>query len=374
MNRFRQFGIALAATVLVAAKADAQRSGPPRWIATWSPSLISAGARPTDGTPDRVPTYVNTTIRQIIHTTVGGDRLRVRLSNEYGDRPIVIGSVHVALRARGAETMPESDRAITFGGEGRVTVRAGATVTSDAIDFPVPALGDLAVSLFLPDSARTTTRHALAVQTTFVSKAGDRTASRTIVADTTLLSWVFLAGVDVANGNATGAIVTFGNSITDGFRSTVDENHRWPDVLASRLLSASNEPMKGVVNAGISGNRVLTFGAGPSALARFDRDVLMVPGVTHVIVLEGINDISRSDATAGDAASAGDIIFGLRQLIERAHERGLVIYGATLTAFERAGPEREAKRQAVNAWIRTGGDRKTRRCRPSRRSFRGRRP
>jgi lysophospholipase L1-like esterase len=184
-----------------------------------------------------------------------------------------------------------------------------------------------------------------------VSRAGDQTASRAFTADTTLRSWIFLSGVEVTNPSVTGTIVAVGNSITDGFGASPDSNRRWPDVLARRLLSSS-EPPKAVVNAGISGNRVLTFGAGPSLLSRFDRDVLMQPGVTHVVIMEGINDISRS---AIDTVSAEDIIHGLRQVVERAHERGIVVYGATLTPFERARPENEPKRQAVNQWTRTSG-------------------
>jgi lysophospholipase L1-like esterase len=162
---------------------------------------------------------------------------------------------------------------------------------------------------------------------------------------------LFLTGVEVTNPRVTGTIVAIGNSITDGVGAAPDSNRRWPDVLARRLLTSS-EPVKAVVNAGISGNRVLSFGAGPSLVSRFDRDVLMQPGVTHVIVLEGINDISRDSI---DVVSADDIIDGYRQIIERAHERGVVIYGATITALERASPARQAKRQAVNAWIRTSG-------------------
>jgi lysophospholipase L1-like esterase len=257
----------------------------------------------------------------------------------------------VALRTAAANIDQASDRALTFAGQPSVIVRAGAIVVSDPITYALPALGDLAVSLYLPDSARTNTRHALAVQTTYVSRAGDLTSSASFAADTTIRSWIFLSGVDVVNPRATGAIVTIGNSITDGFASTVDANHRWPDILAQRLLT-SGEPMKSVVNAGISGNRVLTFNAGPSAVARFDRDVLMIPGVTHGIMLEGINDISRGGA---EAVTADDIIFGLRELADRAHEHGLVIYGCTLTPFATAPAANEAKRQAVNAWIRTGG-------------------
>lgn len=324
----------------------------PTWVATWAPSQSATAARPAAGTIDRVPTYVNATIREIIHTTVGGDHIRIRISNEYGDKPITIGEAHVALRVAGSTTNPASDKALTFAGKTVVVVRTGAVVVSDPLPFAVPTLGDLAISLFLPDSARTTTRHALGLQTTYVSKTGNHTASATFATDTMMRSWIFLSSVEVTSPRVTGTIVTIGNSITDGAASTADSNRRWPDVLARRLLSSSAEPMKAVVNAGISGNRVLTFGAGPSLVSRFDRDVLMQPGVTHVIILEGINDIS-SDSTTG--VSAEDIIYGLHQMVDRAHERGIVAYGATLTPFERESPAREAKRQAINTWIRTSG-------------------
>jgi lysophospholipase L1-like esterase len=300
-----------------------------------------------------VPTYAGATIREIVHTTIGGDRVRVRFTNEYGDKPLVIGSAHIAVRTSTSTIDPASDRALTFGGLNTVTVRTGATVTSDPLSYAVPQLGDLAISIYLPDSARTSTRHALGVQTTYVSKAGDLTASTTFAADTTLRSWVFLTGVDVMNIYATGAIVTIGNSITDGAAATLDSNRRWPDVLARRLLTSA-EPPKSVVNAGISGNRVLTFGAGPSAVARFDRDVLMQPGVTHVIVLEGINDIGRAPPSP-DVVTADEVIFGLKQMADRAHERGLLIYGATLTPASQRPGELESKRVAINTWIRTSG-------------------
>lgn len=339
---------------LCVATAVAQSQKPSAWIATWMPSQSATAARPTNGNPDRVPTYADATIRQIVHTSIGGDHVRIRFSNEFGDRPIVLGSAHIALRTTGSGIDTTTDRVLTFGDSTRVVLRVGATVTSDPVAYKVPAMGDVVVSIYLPDSARTATRHSLAVATTYVSKAGDVTTSGTFAADTTMRSWIFLAGVDVTNARATGAVVPFGDSITDGFGSTPDANHRWPDMLAERL-QASKEPLKSVVNAGISGNRVLSPGAGPAALARFDRDVLMVPGVTHVIVLEGINDIN---GTGAQAATAEEIIYGHKQLIERAHERGLVIYGATLTpegGLRGLTPERVAKRDAVNAWIRTGG-------------------
>ena len=320
-----------------------------RWLPTWAPSQSASAPRPGAGTQDRVPIYVNATLRQIIHTSIGGDRVRVRITNEYGDRPIRIGAAHIALRVTGSTIDPATDYALTFDGKTTAVVRAGAVLTSDPVAVAIPKLADLAISIYLPDSARTDTRHALGVQTTYVSRDGNQSMSPTFRADTTLRSWIFLAGVEVTNARVNGTIVAVGNSITDGFGASPDSNRRWPDVLARRLLT-SNEPPKAVVNAGISGNRVLTFGSGPSLLSRFDRDVLMQTGVTHVIVLEGINDISRSGV---DVVTAGDIIYGLKQVVERAHERGIVVYGATLTPYERARPENEAKRQAVNQWIRT---------------------
>lgn len=321
------------------------------WTPTWAPSQSATSARPAAGTVDRVPTYANATIREIVHTSIGGDHVRIRISNEYGDRPITIGAAHIALRTTGSSIDAATDHALSFGGRASVIVRTGAVVFSDALAFSIPQLGDVAVSLFLPDSTRTTTRHALAVQTTFVSTTGNSVASATFAADTTLRSWVFLSAVEVMNSRVTGTIVAIGNSITDGYGATVDTNRRWPDVLAQRLLTSA-EPVKAVINAGISGNRVLTFGAGPSLVSRFDRDVLMQPGVTHVIIMEGINDISRINV---DTVTAGDIIEGHRQMIERAHDRGIIVYGATLTPFETESPDREAMRQAVNTWIRTGG-------------------
>jgi lysophospholipase L1-like esterase len=232
-------------------------------------------------------------------------------------------------------------------------------MVSDGVSLTIPPLADVAVSLFITDSARGSTRHPSAFQTSYVSPAGDFTGVASFTPDTTVRNWFFLAGVDVVNPNVTGVIVTIGNSITDGTGSPADSNSRWPDVLARRLI-ASKEPLKAVVNVGISGNRVVSPTAGPSALERFSRDVLMQPGVTHVIVLEGINDIARGTGAANprDELSIEELIAGHMQLIDRAHERGLVIFGATLTpigGLRGFSPEREAKRVALNKWIRTSG-------------------
>ena len=344
--------------MLAASLASGQSAPQERWTATWAASLLASAPRPPADSVDRVMTIANRTLRQVVRVSAGGSRVRIRLSNQYGDRPLVIGSAHVALRTSGAAIDPATDRPVTFNGRSSVVIRAGAVLVSDPITLVVPQLADLAITLFIADSARLSTRHALGLQTNYLSN-GDSAASASFAPDTTLRFWSFLAGVDVLNPALTGLIVTLGNSITDGAASAADSNGRWPDVLARRLLT-SKEPPKAVVNAGISGNRVLSSGAGPSALERFDRDVLMQPGVTHIVVLEGVNDISGGTNAANprNEISAEELIAGHKQLIDRAHERGLLIFGATLTpigGMRNMTPERLAKLDALNAWIRTSG-------------------
>ncbi len=339
--------------VLVAAASLAAQQ--PRWLATWSFSNFAAPPAPRGDSIDRVPTYANRTLRQIVRVSVGGSELRLRLSNEYGDRPLVIGAAHVAVRDTASAIRAGTDRALTFGGASRVVLRPGAFVTSDPLRMTVAPLADLAVSLWIVDSIRAATRHPGSRQTNYVSAPGDLTAAAWFKADTVLQQWTWLAGVDVVNERAAGVIVAFGNSITDGTGSRPDSNSRWPDVLARRLM-ASGEPPRGVVNAGIAGNGVLSPIVGPSALNRFDRDALMQPGVTHVVLLEGINDLSRGSANRRDSVTAEDIIFGYKQLIARAHERGVAIIGCTLTPIgglnSPSTPSADAKRTAVNTWIR----------------------
>jgi lysophospholipase L1-like esterase len=325
-------------------------SGSVRWVATWTGSQQDAPPPPVSrDSVDRVPTMSDRTLRLIVRTSVGGDRVRIRLSNEYSRRALVIGAAHIAVRDSGAAIDASTDHALTFGGRTTLRLTPSAVAISDPVSMAVPALHDLAISIYLADSARLDTRHSLAIQTNY-ARRGNATAERTFAPDTNIYIWPFLSEVDVTNSAVRGVIATIGNSITDGARSSRDSNTRWPSVLAARLQSAGFA----VVNAGISGGRVLTNGTGPSALARFDRDVLSIPGVTHVILLEGINDIG---ASVRDGVTAEDIIFGYRQLIARAHDRGVAIIGATLTpAGPRPtfSPELEAKRAAVNAFVRSG--------------------
>jgi lysophospholipase L1-like esterase len=336
-----------------------------RWTATWATG-------PAGPSPGATPTFANQTLRQIVHTSVGGVRVRVKLSNAFGSEPVVIGGAHVARRMTGARIDPRSDRRLSFSGVDHVTIPVGALVVSDPVELEVPALSDLAITIYLPQQTAATTMHALALQTNYVAAGtGDATGAIDLPGATTTASWQFLTGVDVlVRGGA--AVVALGDSITDGANSTVDANLRWPNVLANRLQARRAGRQIGVIDQGIIGNRILhptepVFDNlfGPAALARFDRDVLAQAGVAYVIVLLGINDIgppgSSAGAPASEEVSAQEIEAGLVQFVERAHEHGIKVFGATLTPFENTtlegffSPEKEVKRQAVNRWIRTAG-------------------
>jgi lysophospholipase L1-like esterase len=329
------------------------------WVATWGASPVAPLPANTTNTG-----FTNQTVRLIVHTSLGGNEVRVRLSNAFGTESLAIGAAHVALRSMNAGIVSGTDRALTFSGSNSVTIPPGALVVSDSVKLDVPALADLAVSLYLPGPTGQATWHAAAFSTNYISKAGDFTGAADLPVDHTVTSWFYLTDVEVKSSKDTLAIVTFGDSITDGTRSTPDTNHRWPNLLAERL--AEHHIKLSVVDEGIAGNRVLHDFVGPNALARFDRDVLAQPGVGYVTVLLGINDIGdigRLPAVAQPGrspqpVSADEIIAGHRQMITRAHEHGLKILGCTLTPFEGAAyfsAEGETKRQAVNKFIRAGG-------------------
>ncbi len=325
-----------------------------------APANFGPGPGPGGGRGQAPPppiNFKNQTLREIVHTSLAGDRVRVVLSNAFGTLPLEIGAAHLALREKDAAIKAGSDRALTFSGNTSTMIAAGAVVLSDAVSLNVPAAADLAIDIYLPGDTSATssplTTHQGANQTNYISSEGNHAGDADFAGAATTNQWFFLARVVVAAPENAGAVVTFGDSITDGTRSTPNTNNRWPDEFARRL-AAAKIPL-GVLNEGIAGNRVLCDGAGVSALARFDRDVLMQPGAKYVIVLESINDIGigRSNAVPG----ANDLIAAHKQLIERAHAKGLKIYGATLTPFDGAAyftQEGEAKRQAVNAFIRTG--------------------
>jgi lysophospholipase L1-like esterase len=328
-------------------------------VGTWTTSPQHAEVPFVLPTPAQ---FDNQTIRQVVHTSVAGYKVRVRLSNELGTTPLAIGAVTIARHGVGADIVAGSDRALSFSGRTAFSIPAGAPALSDPIDFKVPAVGDLVVSVFLPKPTEATTFHSLGVATTYVSTPGDYSAAVVMPTASTTLSTFFLTGVSVEASPRSAAIVALGDSITDGFASTVDANRRWPNLLAQRLQARHNTAHLAVLNQGISGNRTLFDVIGPNAQARLDRDVLNAPGARFVIFLEGINNIGFSGipGLTDQAVSADDIIAGHQQIIARVHERGLKIYGCTLTPFEGTfpgyfTPEGEVKRQAVNQWIRTSG-------------------
>jgi lysophospholipase L1-like esterase len=364
----------LAATALVCAALSASTVssffgtangfGKQHWVATWANAVT---ARPQSAQPSQLPAsplnFNNQTLRQIIRVSVGGNQIRVLLANTFGTVPLAVGSAHVSIRQKDAVIVTKSDRQLTFGGNGATTIPAGAVMYSDPVTLTVAPLADLAIDLYLPgdtaasNSPLTTHGGTGGLQTNYVSSAGDHTGAGEFPISTTTLSWFFLARVEVMGPQQVGAIVAIGDSITDGSHSTPDTNSRWPSQFARRLLTQSPAVKMAVLNAGISGNRLLTDGGvGVSTLARLDRDVLMQTGATHVIVLIGINDIGNRPRPKIE-----DLIVGHRQIIERAHARGLTVYGATLTPFEGTtiptywSAEGEATRQALNSWIRTGG-------------------
>jgi lysophospholipase L1-like esterase len=308
------------------------------------------------------------TIRQILRMSAGGGRVRVVLSNTFGTAPLRIGAAQVALRDKGASIVAGTNRALTFGGLAQPAVPPGALLVSDPVDLTVPDFGDLVVDLYLPDdtaaSRSPVTFHPASWQTNYVSTRGNHAGAVTFpVAATTAYrrgdglasaSSFFLSRAEIVATQPTGVLVAFGDSISDGTQSGIDQNRRWPNLLAQRLAEAGTR--MSVVNGGIGGGRVLADGVGPNGLARFDRDVLALPGVTHVTVMLGVNDIGVGGA--GPSPSVAELIAGHRQFVARARARGLRVYGATLTAFEGAAywtPEGEAKRQALNEWIRTSG-------------------
>jgi lysophospholipase L1-like esterase len=329
------------------------------WVGTWSASMhgpISFAGRdfPNAG-------YENQTVRMIVHTSIGGHRARVRLSNGYASTPLIVGAAHIAVRDTGSAVVPATDHALTFSGRGSITIPPGAEVLSDEVDMDVPQSGDLAISIFAPAKTGPPTWHSTGLHTTYISGPGDFTSKADIPGATKQEAWYWIEGVDVTAPENTAAVVTFGDSITDGARSTVDTNHTWPSELAQRLLARpGHSPQIAVLNAGISGNRIWHDNIGSNGLERFGHDALAQPGVRYVIVLLGINDIGFSNipGVVDQAVTADDVIAGQRQFIERAHVRGLKVIGATLLPFDGAmyySADAEAKRSAVNTWIRTGG-------------------
>ena len=343
---------------LLLAYACAAQADDVKWIGSWGASPL----RPpkVNGPTSVAPAFRDVTVRQLVRLSAGGKRLRLRLTNEYGDRPLVVGAAHVAIADGSARLAKGTEREVTFGGERTTVIAAGAPMFSDPIELTVAPLSVLSISLYFPDGTGPCTCHWVGRQTAFIS-SGDRSSGTLEPTDTTQ-SRAFLAGIEVESNASARVIVILGDSFTDGVGSMLNENGRWPDRLAERL--GPRNGAWGVVNEGVSGNALLNAGAGDSALARFDRDVLGVSGVTHVIVAMGIDELGvafgpRDTRVEGSPPplepSVDSLLAAYRQLIIRAHSKGLKIYGATITPYEDSGSyseKGEAIRQAVNEWMR----------------------
>lgn len=328
------------------------------------PSTVAPAQRGGRGAqPFRVTTLTNQTVRMILRTSIGGARARVKLSNAFGSSAVKVGAAHLARRASDSSIVPASDRALTFAGQASFTMMPGVVVVSDPVDIDIPALSDLAVSLYFPEETGSPTTHATGLRPTYVSTEGDFSARAEFPLAGTTQQYYWISSIEVAASPDASAIVAFGDSITDGARSTPGTNNSWPALLAARLRANKATANVAVVNEGIGGNRLLTDAvglAGVSALARFDRDVLGHPGVKWLMILEGINDIGTLGATTppADPVTTEALVWALQQMIDRAHAHGIKVVGCTLTPYEGAGYAREngeVIRDAVNRWIRTSG-------------------
>ena len=325
--------------------------GSRRWVATWAAS------------PQRAPVPLaidGQTLRQVVNVSLGGKTVRVRLSNAYGTGSLVIGAAHVALSAGNGAILEGTDRVLTFGGAAGVAIPAGALAVSDPVTLGVADLGDVAVSLYLPGAVALSTQHETALHTTYVSASGDFT-SAAVIAGSTRESYYVLSGLEVLAANRARAIVALGDSVTDGFHSTLDANHSYPSQLAARLQSDPSTAQVTVLNQGVGGNRLLHDFVGTGGAARFDRDVLAQSGAAYVLVLQGNADLLLPNLTGNlaEVVTVAELIQGHRQIIERAHAAGLKAYGSTLFPVEGYPfpgfwtPALEAKRQAFNQWMRT---------------------
>ncbi|MGB2590540.1 MAG: SGNH/GDSL hydrolase family protein [Candidatus Acidiferrum sp.] len=362
LNRKSTNPASLAAILLFLFTSAATCRAQDRWVGSWTSSQQLP--EPQNSLP--AADLRDATLRQVVHLSIGGTQLRLRLSNRFGSAPFYFASVHVARPASSASDAinPATDKALTFSGRSDVTVPAGADYISDPISFPLPALSDLTVTIHFDVPPAGQTGHPGSRATSYLVH-GDFVSAATLPQPRKVEHWYFISGVEVMASRQTAAIAVLGDSITDGHGATTDANNRWPDLLAKRLQADPSTQSLAVLNQGIGGNRLLLDGLGPNALARFDDDVLAPSGVRFLIVLEGINDLGML-MREGEVSKPDQDAFVHRmlaayvQMIERAHAHGIKVIGATLlpfvgTAFYHPGPASEADRQTINEWIRTPG-------------------
>ena len=365
----RFIGLVFASGVFAVLAMAQNAATPGHWVSAWSTAVDAPRVFP--GMPPPL-TLADQTLREVVRPTIGGERVRVRLSNECGTERVVLDSVHIALVSNNGSIVPGSDRALAFNGRGSVQIPAGAPMLSDPVDLKIPEFADVAISIYVSKSTTPSTFHQLGQRATYISGAGNFAGAVDIPNAKEIHSWYWLSDLEFWEPEQTEAIVTLGDSITDGYATKPGDYADWPDQLADRLSEVKGQPELAVDNEGISGNRILFDGAGVSALARFDRDVLARPGVAEVILLEGINDIGWPNIKprplkdgamwknpfADQIVSADDLILGMKQILARAHQHGIKVYGATMTPYEGASyfsAQGETVREAVNQWIRSSG-------------------
>lgn len=352
-SAFVAAGLAIALALPLSVKAETQR-----WVGAWSSAQLAPDAKNSLAPED----YPNVTLRQVVRVSIGGDTLRVKLSNLFGTQPLTIDAARIAVSAAPATARidPATDRPLTFSASARVTIPAGGETWSDPVKLKVAPLAHLAISLHYPAAPSVQTGHPGSRATSYILP-GDHTAATDLPGAKTADRWFQIAGVDIASRKAS-AIVAFGDSITDGYGVQPNTNLRWTDGLIERLKGKNIA----VLNLGIGGNRVLADGLGPSGVSRFDRDVLSQSGVTHFIILEGVNDLGvlnrdKSQDASANAGMAQDLISAYASMVAKARAKGIKAIGATILPYSGSGyyhppAEAEAARQTVNAWIRAPGN------------------
>ncbi|MCU1295388.1 MAG: lipolytic protein family, partial [Bryobacterales bacterium] len=327
--------------VVFIAIASAQHSSSRQWVGTWATPSVQV---------DSSHSLDRQTLRQIVHTSIGGVSARIRISNLLGKQPLRVEDVHLARRGNGSSILADTDRRLLFKGYASVTIPAGATAVSDPVSFAVPPLADLAISMYLPEATGPPTFNPAAHQTSYIA-SGDLSGNATLPNAADTASWYFIANLDVQGTGLRGEVITLGASITNGYKSSDNTNRRWPDILAQRLASAKLNI--GVLNEGISGNRLLAEGAGPSAEKRFDRDVLAQPGVRWVIFSDDpINDLGSTSPPP----TSDQLIAGIQRLVARAHQRHVQFFCSTLTPYQGANywaQAGEVSRERINAFLRS---------------------
>lgn len=323
------------------------------WVGTWStaPQLVESHNMPPE------PGLSGNTLRQVVRVSLGGDRVRVRFSNEFGQDPVTLRAAHLASSAGGSAIDAATDTPLLFDGEAAVSIPPGGAAVSDPVAFLLEDGAEVAVTTHFDDTSPAVTGHPGSRTTSYLQR-GDAVSASSLSEAVEAERWYIIRGIDVLAPRGAAAVATLGNSITDGRGSGTDRQNRWPDELARRLRANPATADVAVLNQGIGGNCVLRECLGPAALDRFQRDVLDQPGVRWLIIMHGINDIGQADGAEEARAVARGLIAAYEQMINRARERGITVYGATLLPFGGSfydTPEREAARREVNEWIRTSG-------------------